>query len=90
MLAHGVAPLLISAAVGYWVFERATGQKKPAKTVGQVVGAIIIVVALLGTACKVYYTVACGKAAYGGFPCPMSGKAGYPFSGPMTPLPPQK
>ena len=60
-MSHGVALLLLSSAVGYWVLERASGQKKDLKTIGQVVGGLIIAISLLGVACKVYY-LATGKA----------------------------
>ena len=55
MMSHGVALLLLSAAAGYWVLERAEGQKKNLKQIGQLVGGLIIVISLLGVACKVYY-----------------------------------
>ena len=60
MMSHGVALLLLSSAVGYWVLERSSGQKKEVKTIGQIVGTLIIVISLLGVACKVYY-LATGK-----------------------------
>ena len=56
MMSSGIALLLISAAVGYWVIERANlHQKKNLKLIGQIVGAAIIVVSFLGVACKIYY-----------------------------------
>ena len=61
MMSHGVALLLLSSAVGYWVLERSSSQKKEVKTVGQIVGTLIIVVSLLGVACKIY-GLATGKA----------------------------
>ena len=63
MMSHGVALLLLSSAVGYWVLERASGQKKDLKTIGQVVGGLIIAISLLGVACKIY-GLATGKAYY--------------------------
>lgn len=70
---HGVGLLLISAAAGYWVLTQAAGQKNQMKKIGNFVGLIIIVVSLLGTACKIYYQVtgATGK----GYLCPFTGKA---------------
>ena len=68
--------LLISSAVGYWVLERAHREKGALKTVGQWLGAIIIVVSLAGVACSVY-----AIAQRHGF-CPMPGKMGAcPFMG---------
>ncbi len=52
---------LANAAVGYWVFERASNQKKNVKAVGQVVGVLIIVLSFAGYACKSYYTAKCMK-----------------------------
>ena len=94
MIGSGVGMLLLSAAVGYWVLERAYGQKKPLKTIGQVVGGAIIVVSLLGTVCTVT-CLATGKMPYGcmmkmkgvcpvhGVYCPMKG--GCPMMQPGTP-----
>ena len=45
--------LLISAAAGYWVLERAHREKGALKTIGQWLGAIIIIVSLTGVACTV-------------------------------------
>jgi len=81
-MAHGTAFLLLSAAVGYWVLERASTQKKDLKTIGQIVGAIIIVVSFAGVACKVYTVSKWGKAIYcpaktvcpAGPACPFSSK----------------
>ena len=83
-MGSGVVGLLISAAVGYWVLERASNQKKEIKTVGQVVGAIIILVSLIGAVCKIY-CIASGKCyplgmgvAYpkGAMNCPMMPPSG--------------
>ena len=49
--------LLISAAAGYWVLERAHREKGGLKTVGQWLGAIIIIVSLTGVLCAVYSIV---------------------------------
>ena len=76
MMSHGVALLLLSAAVGYWVLERAEGQKKNLKQIGQLVGGLIIVISLLGVACKVYYLMKGGKMMYcpPGMNCPFMGR----------------
>lgn len=62
----GVALLLVSAAVGYWVLERASTQKKDLKTIGQIVGTVIIVVSFAGVLCKTYYLTKWGKGGYYG------------------------
>ena len=74
-MGHGAALLLFAAAAGYWVLERASTQKKNLKTIGQIVGATIIVVSFMGIACKVYYLSKCVKGGYGGRPgaiCPFT------------------
>lgn len=65
---YGVAGLLIAAAAGYWVMTLADSQKGNLKKFGQYLGLAIVVVSVLGTACKIY----CLSA---GQVCPMSGKA---------------
>ncbi|MBI4355410.1 MAG: hypothetical protein HY597_03020 [Candidatus Omnitrophica bacterium] len=68
--------LLISAASGYWVLERASREKGTLKAVGQWVGAIIIFVSLTGVFCGVY-TIAKNRGW-----CPLPGKMGAcPFMG---------
>lgn len=57
MGSHGVAALLVSAAVGYWVLTLAAKEKEGTKKIGHFVGLIIIVVSLLGVACKVYFQI---------------------------------
>ena len=74
-MGHGTASLLFAAAAGYWVLERASAQKKNLKTIGQIVGAAIIVVSFVGVACKVYTISKCVKAgSYGppGVLCPFT------------------
>ncbi|MBI3322729.1 MAG: hypothetical protein HYZ94_03505 [Candidatus Omnitrophica bacterium] len=84
MGSHGVGILLLSAAAGYWVLTLAAGQKERLRKVGNLIGLIIIVVSLLGAACKVYYQVtgcppgkvcAMGWKGKAGAACPMTGKA---------------
>ena len=67
--------LLISAAAGYWVLERANRGKGLLKTVGQWLGAVIIVVSLAGVLCTVY-----SVAKMRGW-CPVPGKMGCPIMG---------
>jgi len=89
MIGGGVALLLLSAAVGYWVLERANDQKKELKTVGQVVGYLIIVLSFIGVACKVYALSTGRWVGYcpaksgcpAGFKCPFSGQGAQPPAG---------
>ncbi len=75
-MTHGVVGLLLTAAVGYWVLERASDQKKGLKTVGQIVGAVILVISFMGVACKLY-SISKRGAMGGGYGCPI--KFGCPF-----------
>lgn len=79
MMGHGVSVSLITAAVGYWVLTLAAKEKEQLRKIGNVVGLLIIVVSLLGAACKIYSRInGCppgmmmGKR--GGMACPMTGK----------------
>ena len=78
MMGYGTAGLLISAAVGYWVLERASTQKKDLKMIGQVVGALIIVTSFMGVACKTYYLMRGGMVCSPGAKCPMVGRPSMP------------
>ncbi|MBI4227429.1 MAG: hypothetical protein HY600_04025 [Candidatus Omnitrophica bacterium] len=74
-MGHGVAVLLVSAAAGYWVLGQSEHQKAGVKKLGQYLGVAIILVSVIGAACKIYSIVTCygggmGKAAV----CPMTGK----------------
>lgn len=82
MIASGTALLLLSAAVGYWVLERANTQKKNLKTIGQIVGAAIILLSFTGVACKTYFL-----AKYKKYYCPPSATCP---SGPICPFSSQK
>ena len=75
-MSHGVAMLLLTSAVGYWVLERANNQKKELKAIGQFVGAAIIILSFIGVACKIYYISKYGKGVYcpSGVLCPFSSK----------------
>lgn len=73
---HDVVGLLISAAVGYWVIERADKHKGPVRRIGLLVGTLIVVASILSLACA----VSCKTSGYygwsskrGGY-CPMVGK----------------
>ena len=76
MMTHGVSLLLISAAAGYWVLTMAGKEKGGVKQLGRWLGLILIVVSLLGAACKVYCLTNCpkGKAGWMGKACPFTGK----------------
>ncbi len=65
MMGHEIAGLLVVAAVGYWVLERASTQKGQLRQVGLLVGSLILIGSLLGTVCAV---VCMGGA------CPMTGR----------------
>ena len=58
-----VALLLLAAVAGYWVLERAVSHRGQLQKVGQVLGAIVIVISLIGVACKVWYLTT-GQAGY--------------------------
>ena len=75
-MTHSVGVLLLAAVGGYWVLERAAAHKGGLKKVGQLLGSAIIVVSLVGVACKVWYAAACsvGAMGKGGF-CPYTPKA---------------
>ncbi len=48
----GTGLLLLSAAAGYWVLERAEVHKRGLRRVGRWVGGLIIVVSILGLLCR--------------------------------------
>ena len=83
-MAHGIAGLLIAAAVGYWVLERASTQKGQLKQVGLLVGSLILIGSLLSAVCTVVCMGAPGS-------CPlMGGKKlgmGMYHKGGMMPMP---
>lgn len=84
MMGHGVSLLLISAAVGYWVVTKAQAEKGGTRKLGIYLGAAIIVVSVLGAACKIYCAVSiCSVASMA---CPMGGGYGMKkkLSCPMT------
>ena len=75
---HGMMGLLVSAAVGYWVLERASDRKGEVKRVGRLLGGTIIVLSLAGIACGLW-CMSSGKmgGGYGrGGMCPFTGKMG--------------
>lgn len=90
MMGHSAAGLLIAAAAGYWVFERASSRKEPVKRIGQWVGAAIMVVSLIGVACRVWCVTTgsgpclTGKSGQKMF-CPWSPSSSSPAVSPVTP-----
>lgn len=76
MLMGGSAGLLLSAVAGYWVLERADRHKGRLRTLGQALGGVILVVSLVGLACRVWCVSQgaggwCGMKAKGGM-CPLT------------------
>jgi hypothetical protein len=51
MLTHRIVAYLIGLAVGYWVLTLAEKEKNFNKTLGKIIGGIIIVVSLIGPLC---------------------------------------
>ncbi len=80
------AGLLLAAAAGYWVLERAQAQKKGLKRAGKFIGWVIIVVSFIGIACRVWTIVLC-QTGQGSLMCPMPKKMGKSFC-PFTPKAP--
>ena len=54
MMMGSSAALLLTAVAGYWVMERADRHKGGLKTLGKVLGAIVILTSLLGVACAAW------------------------------------
>ena len=74
-MVHGVGVLLLSAVAGYWVLERADTHKGELKTIGQVLGAIIVVVSLVGMVCQIWSAAMCSPGGMGKGYCPFSFKS---------------
>jgi hypothetical protein len=53
-MTHGTGLLLLSAVAGYWVLERSAAHKGQLKNVGQLIGWVVIVISLVGMACKIF------------------------------------
>ena len=72
-----IAFTLLVIAAGYFVFAHASAQKGEVKTVGRIVGLIIMILALAGVACGICYKA---KGMCGGGDmmmksyCPMKGR----------------
>ncbi len=81
---HGSAgTLLLAAAAGYWVLLQAQSQKKNLKRAGKFIGWTMIVVSLVGVACRVWAITMC-RTGQGALMCPMRPKMGKSFC-PLTP-----
>ncbi|HBQ38409.1 MAG: hypothetical protein A3B73_01290 [Omnitrophica WOR_2 bacterium RIFCSPHIGHO2_02_FULL_63_39] len=82
---HGSGLLLLSSVAGYWVLERASSHKGQLKSVGQLIGWVVIVTSLVGLTCRIW-SLATGKAF-----CPIGGKGGYfcPLTGKSMPESPK-
>ena len=69
---EGLATLMLSAAVGYWVLERSDGHKGELCRVGRLLGSVIIIVSLFSIVLRA--TATCGMSRGGGWSCPFKGK----------------
>jgi hypothetical protein len=78
-MVHGTGLLLLSAVAGYWVLERSAGHKGQLKNLGQLIGWVVIVISLVGVACKVFALatgkVFCPFGEKGSYFCPLTGKS---------------
>lgn len=89
-MAYGSGVLLISAAVGYFVLERAAKHKGGLQRVGQVLGWVIIVVSLAGVACRTWWVSKWAGGLKAGYYCPLIPKARFsplPGSAPSESVP---
>ena len=64
MLTHRIVAYLVSLVVGYWVLTLADKQSGFTKTLGRVVGWIILVVSLVGPLCLAGKAVFCYSNPY--------------------------
>lgn len=77
---HGVGIFLLTAVAGYWVLERSSSHKGQLKSVGQILGWVVILGSLLSAVCSTW-CAGSGKNRW----CPY-GKAGK--SSPVMPVNP--
>ena len=80
MLHDGSGLLLFAAIGGYWVLERAESHKGGLRKIGRLLGGAIILISLIGIACRVWYAVSCAVPGMKGGYCPMT----YHSSGPAS------
>ena len=72
-----VALLLIAMGFGFKIFaEASTNAKKSIKNLGRLVGAFIMIVALVGTVCKIGWIIKCSNYGKSGSFCPIHEKQG--------------
>jgi len=83
VMLHGVGVLLLTAAAGYWVLERAMAHKGQMKQVGLFLGGLLIVASLVAAAAQVW-SLGAGCKSPGGM---MGKKAGWC---PMMSMPEQE
>lgn len=76
MMMQGVSVLLLTSAAGYWVLTASGREKGRIKMLGQVLGLLIVVLSVAGTACKLYCT-------FTGTSCPMLGGKSWGKACPM-------
>ena len=81
MLYGGGMMSLLTLVAGYWLLERSETHKGQLRSIGRILGAVIIVVSLLGVVCSLWTGCAMGKRGKFGGMCPL-------FSRPASPLPP--
>ncbi len=84
MITHGVSPLLIAAAAGYWVLTQAQKERARIKTFGQWLGVAIIAVSVAGAACKLYWITTGKPLGLKGLSCPAG--ISCPFTGKSQPM----
>ncbi len=73
---HGLSGLLLSAAAGYWVFTHAAKEKGRVRTLGQLLGLLIIGVSVGMAGFKIYCKVT--GCPPGKVFCPFTGKTAPP------------
>ncbi len=80
MMVSSIAPLLIASAAGYWVLTLAGREKGRIKTLGNLIGLIIIVISLAGAGLKIYCCLsACASSGkMGMMNCPYTGRMAAP------------
>lgn len=75
MIGHGVSGLLITSAVGYWVLTTSEKEKGQVKKVGRLLALIIILVSVVGIACRVYAFAQRKGYCPPSMACPFTGKS---------------
>ncbi len=76
MVTHRIVAYLIGLAVGYWVLTLAEKEKSTNKTIGKVIGWIIIVVSFIGPLCLAGSAIYChshGDTCSYSTACPWNG-----------------